>query len=112
MALHDLRFRVRYLPKIANLLNLPNCITKRKRYFYDRIKSCCIVLKRLNPPCIWMDVEKKFGMGIPQLTEIFWDTIEHFTDNNAHHVTTLKTELFNDLAALYAEILHILKSLR
>ena len=39
MALHDFRFRVKDLPKIANLLYLPNGTTKRKRYFCDNMKS-------------------------------------------------------------------------
>ena len=50
MALHDFRFRFKDLPKIANLLYLPNGITKRKRYFCDGMKSYCIVLKRLLSP--------------------------------------------------------------
>lgn len=103
MSLHDFRFKVTDLPKIADLLHLPNSVTKRRRYRCDSITSCCIVLKRLSSPSNWKDLETTFGMASPMLSEIFWETIEMFTATHGHLVTALKTDLLRERAALYAE---------
>ena len=103
MALHDFRFKVSDLKKIMELLHLPTARTRRRRYYCDKITSCCIVLKRLSSPCTWMDMEETFGMRSCALSEVFWECTENFTNNHGHLVTNLKTEFLRQRAALYAE---------
>ena len=103
MSLHDFRFRVTDIPKIASVLNLPNGRTRRRGYVCDEITSCCIVLKRMSSPCNWMDLELLFGMSSCCLSEIFWETVESFVSNHGHLVTEFKTALMRDRAQVYAD---------
>ena len=52
--------------------------TKKNRYAVTPLLTTCIVLRRLSSPSRWTDMEIMFGKYAAQLSEIFWESLEHF----------------------------------
>ena len=52
--------------------------TKKNRYAVTPLLTTCIVLRRLSSSSRWTDMEIMFGKYAAQLSEIFWESLEHF----------------------------------
>lgn len=61
--------------------------TKRNTYACTPILAACVVLKRMSTPNLWSDLEELFRKHSPQLSEIFWQTLDGFVDRNEHLIT-------------------------
>ena len=52
--------------------------TKRNRYAVTLPLVTCVVLRRLASPTRWADLELLFGLQTSQLSEVFWEGMQHF----------------------------------
>lgn len=68
----------------------------------DAIKATCFFLRRLAFPCRWRDLELKFRMRRQVMGEICWEIVASLHDTQGHLVTSCRTDIFQDPAALYA----------
>lgn len=85
--LNDFRFLSKYIVNFSNLLYLPLVNSNMNRYSCYYLVSFCIVLKLLESPATWFYIEETFGIWISVLSEMFWETIEHFCKQYGHLVT-------------------------
>lgn len=99
--LTDFRFLRSDVAKIATICNFTNNSTNRSRYKIDTIAATCVMLRRLSAPSRWRDLETKFYMSTPVLSEIFWETTEQFFRSNAH-LLDLRCSFLRSRMKLYA----------
>ena len=65
------------------------------------------MLRRLATPARWRDLEELFGKHGPQLSEIFWEALEHFIDVDEHLITSsISADFIQPRLAGYAEAIH------
>lgn len=76
------RFTREYVEKMVSVVGWPAGMThsSRNRYSCSPILCTCVLLRRLATPCRWTDLELLFGKHTPQLSEIFWETLESFLE--------------------------------
>lgn len=100
-----LRFRkkdiVRLIPVIAwPVLKLH---TSRNRYAVTPILATCILLRRLATPARWTDLIRLFGKWPPQMSEIFWESLEHMLHYRKHLITdSIGSDFMRQRAEMYA----------
>lgn len=80
--LQDHRFKISYVSGIAKLNEFPK-VTTRIEYKYEKMTAICFSSQRLVTTVCWSDVEQKYRLFSSQVSEVFWDVIELFTENNA-----------------------------
>lgn len=85
-SLHEFRFRVTEIPKIAAVLNFQNCKIRLRGYVCDKSTRFCIVPKIMSSPCNWIGLKLFFCICISSLSKIFWQIIEQFVANHGHLV--------------------------
>lgn len=76
------RFRKEDISRVMNATAWPTekTLTSRNRYAVNPVLSTCILLRRLASPARWRDLEEMFGKHASQLSEIFWESVEHLLD--------------------------------
>ena len=76
--------------------------TTRNRYAVSPILSTCIVLRRLCTPSRWKEL--LFGKHGSQLSEIFWESIEHLLETRVELITgNISSQYLQSQAARFAE---------
>jgi hypothetical protein len=81
--------------------------SRRNRYSVTPLLSACIVLRRLSPPCHLRNLELMFGKHGSQLSEIFWESIEHLLAQREHLIIgALHKDFVAANAARYAQAIH------
>lgn len=87
------RFRNTDICRLVVALAWPEGQTKtdRNRYAVSPIIATCIMLRRLASPARWRDLEAMFGKHASQLSEIFWEGIEHFVAARGHLLSACLT---------------------
>jgi nuclease HARBI1 len=88
--------------KVAPFINFTRSHTRRSRYRVDPVFASCVVLRRLASPTRWMDL-KEFYRHPSQLSEIFWEVIEHIRDTKFHLIQDFREDLAQVMGDRYAE---------
>lgn len=103
------RFRKIDVIRLVQLMGWPaeKLRAARNRYAVSPLLCCCILLRRLATPARWTDVQLCFGKDAPQLSEMFWESIEHLLAPRQNLITSLITASFvRDRVAMYAQAVH------
>lgn len=75
------RFKKRDVMRMAAVVRWDDVPHKSiNLYRTTRLLGTAVFLKRLASPFRWQDLEVLFGKHAPQLSEIFWETLECFLD--------------------------------
>jgi len=100
--LRDFRFLPTELPRIMFLVGFEG-VTSRNGYVVNPMTATCILLRRLAYPSRWADLEHVFGLYSSQMSEVFYECAESLYKNYGNLVTTLRKDLLQRRAPLYAE---------
>lgn len=103
--LHTFRLRLQEIPEIPRTIEWNAGRTSRSGYLCVAITATCIVLRLLAYPCGWVDLELTFGMHSSALSEIFREAIEGLYEKRSPLLTTFRSDLLQDRAAPYAEVM-------
>eukprot|EP00171_Calliarthron_tuberculosum_P001768 IDg1768t1 len=93
------RFEKDHIKNLLTLNGWPSSKTRtmRNRYACDAMLSTCVMLRRLASPCRWKELEILFGKHASQLSEIFWESIEHLIEEQGHLIkSSLKKEYIQE----------------
>ena len=99
------RFRLQDIPQISRAIDWNAGKTSRSGYLCSAVTATCIVLRRMAYQCRWVDLELTLGMHSSALSEIFWEAIECLYEKRSHLLTTFRSDLLQDSAAAYAEVI-------
>lgn len=78
--------------------------TCRNRFAVTPLLATCIILRRLSSPARWKDLEMLFGKHSSQLSEIFWEGLEHMLHDRLHLITgPINQEFMIEKAPIYAQ---------
>jgi hypothetical protein len=99
------RFETKHVVEISRLLGWPlnRTHTTRNRYDTCPIMSTCIVLRPLQTPTRWYDMEILFGKHASHLSEIFLEALEEFLDKRSQCILSLSTALLSLRSSRYAD---------
>lgn len=71
-----------------------NTSAYRDRYKISTVLYTCVLLRILASPARWRYLEEMLGINASQLSEIFWELVDHFLDAFDHLLS-------NDIQASY-----------
>lgn len=77
----DFRFKKQDIPRLKNVLQIPDQITCYNDVVCDGTEALCILLRRLAYPTRFSDMIPKFGRAVPQLCMIFNEMIFRIDDD-------------------------------
>lgn len=81
--------------------------TKGNRYGISPILAARIILRLIASPTRWTDCERMFEKWASQLTEIFWEGIEHFVDARLYLITDpIDKQFIKRNGKMYAEAIY------
>jgi len=105
MSLSLFRFRKEDVVRMVRAIAWPGqwTKTKRNRYACDPILVTCLILRRVSSPARWVDMEVLFGRHGSQMSEIFWEGLEHFLDVRQYLMTgEISATFVRERAPMYA----------
>jgi len=76
------------------------------RFLPTELPRTCILLRRLAYPSRWADLEHVFGFHSSRMSEVFYECAESLYKRHGALVTTLRKDLLQSRASLYAEAIH------
>jgi hypothetical protein len=96
---------MRHVVEISRLLGWPpnRTHTLRNRYASCPMLSMCVVLRRLQTPARWYDMEILFGKHASHPSEIFLEALEEFVDKRSQWILSLSTAILSLRASRYAD---------
>lgn len=94
------RFSTGDLRRLSVLLDVSPCFYRR-RHRVSSIECLAITLRRLSFPCRWVDLQEIFGRSCAALSEIYHETVQHIMSKWGGVVTTWRTSLMTERAALH-----------
>jgi nuclease HARBI1 len=99
------RFESKHVGEISSLLGWPlnRTHTTRNRYATCPMLSTCVVLRRLQTPARWYDMERLFGKHASHLSEIFLEALEEFIDKRSECILSLSSAQVSMRASRYAD---------
>lgn len=89
------------MAKISNMLQW-NGVTRRSRWRCKPLTATCIFLQRLATEVRWTGIETKYDVFAQQLSEIFWEIVEAYTELFGY-LLVLRADFLMQRAPVYAE---------
>lgn len=97
------RFRRKEFERLSEVVGFQDGThTKKNRYAVDPIFSTAIVLRRLASPARWCDLNNLFFRHSSHLSEIFWETIEHFMEKYYPLLLNIPTQFIRQHAEQFS----------
>lgn len=100
-SLRDFRFKKADVGRLCEMIDW-NGPTTRNQYNCHPLTATCLFLQRLATTVRWYDVEAKFGLFQSQMSEVFWEVVEKFTDKYSY-VLKLRGNFLRERAHRYAQ---------
>ena len=101
-AMRDFRFTVSEIgAKTAPFVIFNKLHTKKNRYCVYLIFGTCFLLRILGSPSRRKDLRSFYSYG-SQLSEVFWEVMEHLRETKFYLVGFLRTDLIASRGAKYA----------
>ena len=102
---HLFHFRKTDVLRIVAFVGWPatRCKTSRNQYETSPLLFTCVLLCLLSTAMLWHDVELLFAKHFSQISEIFWETLEHFLKIRVHLLTgEMSSQWLTENAQRYA----------
>ena len=84
--LAEFRFRKRDIPRLNNVLQIPDTLTCNQRSVCDGVEGLCMLLKRLSYPCRYGDMIFRFAKPVPVLSMVTNQMIDYVYNTHGHKV--------------------------
>ncbi|XP_068734110.1 uncharacterized protein [Montipora capricornis] len=84
--LAEFRFRKRDIPRLYNVLQIPDTLTCNQRSVCDGVEGLCMLLKRLSYPCRYGDMIVRFAKPVPVLSMVTNQMIDYVYNTHGHKV--------------------------
>ena len=84
--LAEFRFRKRDMPRLYNVLQIPDTLTCNQRSVCDGVEGLCMLLKRMSYPCRYGDMIVRFAKPVPLLSMVTNQMIDYIYNIHGHKV--------------------------
>ena len=85
--LAEFRFRKHDLPRLAEVLQIPDSFMCYQRTVSSGMEGLCILLRRLSYPCRFSDIIPRFGRPVPVLSMVSNQVLDLIYDIHGHRIT-------------------------
>ena len=92
----EFRFQKRYIPLLADVLQLPDQFLCYQRSVSSGIEGLCILLKRLSYPCRYMIA--RFSKPVPVLSMVSNHVLDYIYDHHSHRILNWNQTILSPLA--------------
>lgn len=104
---YEFRIDKKDIPRLADILNLPNVFKCTQRTVADRIEGLCMLLKRTAYPCRLNDMMRRFNRPVPEISMIINIVIDYIYDHQGHRITEWNDQILSPhKLESYAEAIH------
>ncbi|KAK3714768.1 hypothetical protein QZH41_007490 [Actinostola sp. cb2023] len=80
----EFRFLKNDIYRLLEVLDLPSKVRCPNRFFVNDVEALCILLKRFAYPCRYVDLSRRFGRLVPQISMVVNETMEIIYDQYNH----------------------------
>ena len=92
----EFRFQKRYIPLLADVLQLPDQFLCYQRSVSSGIEGLCILLKRLSYPCRYMIA--RFSKPVPVLSMVSNHVLDYIYDHHSYRILNWNQTILSPLA--------------
>ena len=102
--LAEFRFRKHDLPRLAEVLQIPDSFMCYQRTLSSGMEALCILLRRLSYPCRFSDIIPRFGRPVPVLSMVSNQVLDYIYDIHGHRITQWNHQVLSQpLLQLYSD---------
>ncbi|KAK3754304.1 hypothetical protein QZH41_006637 [Actinostola sp. cb2023] len=93
--LSEFRFYKHDLPRLAEVLEIPEVVECYQRSICSGLEALCIFLKRHSYPCRYSDMVPRFGKSVPVLCMINNYMIDYIYQSHSHRILQWNDNILN-----------------
>ncbi|XP_073228181.1 uncharacterized protein [Porites lutea] len=93
--LTEFRVKKEDVPRLADVLQIPETVRCEQRSVCGRIEGLCMLLRRLAYPCRYSDMIHRFARPVPEICMITNTVMDFIFDHHAHRLTQWNLSIMN-----------------
>lgn len=93
--LTEFRVKKEDVPRLADVLQIPETVRCEQRSVCGRIEGLCMLLRRLAYPCRYSDMIHRFARPVPEICMITNTVMDFIFDHHAHRLTQWNPSIMN-----------------
>ncbi|CAH3159199.1 unnamed protein product [Porites lobata] len=93
--LAEFRVKKEDVPRLADVLQIPETVRCEQRPVCGRIEGLCMLLRRLAYPCRYSDMIHRFASPVPEICMITNTVMDFIFDHHAHRLTQWNPSIMN-----------------
>lgn len=93
--LAEFRVKKEDVPRLADVLQIPETVRCEQRSVCGRIEGLCMLLRRLAYPCRYSDMIHRFARPVPEICMITNTVMDFIFDHHAHRLTQWNPSIMN-----------------